>query len=175
MRRARWIVAVAVTLALAPACTVGSSTYSGVDPTPDAVPDGAGDAPGDGAQADCINPVAPIDGHHNAGQNCQVGGCHLAGNTGNGAPAFYVSGTLYNNVNGTTPVSGATIVVVAGAATHNLATGTDGNFYLETQVTPPFTVKASKCPDEEAMIAQATSGACNSCHAVGQDGRIHLP
>lgn len=168
--------------AFAAACTVGDST---VPNTPsDAPGDDAplvdaptGDALPDGSNAACEPAQTPIDGHHNPGQNCQVGGCHLAGNLGNGAPAFYISGTLYNNAAGTAPISGGTIVVVAGAggAPIKLVTATNGNFYYETLVSPPFTVKASKCPDETPMIAAANTGACNSCHQVGTDGRIHLP
>ncbi|MBK9072159.1 MAG: hypothetical protein IPL79_14325 [Myxococcales bacterium] len=174
--------AVSVVLGLswlaAGACVVGDSTPPGVtsDAAGDASGDGPqGDGPGDGSQANCEPAQTPVNGHHNPGENCQVGGCHLLGNTGAGAPTFYASGTLYNDANGTQAVSGATIVLVTGPATRKVVTAANGNFYLEIVAAAPFTTKASKCPDETPMNAAANTGDCNSCHQVGTQGRIHLP
>ena len=182
----RWWMSVSLALSVGAlsmsACVVGSSTVPSGSPDAagDAADDAAGDAApadgaGDGSQANCEAAKPPPDGHHRAGESCQVGGCHLLGAEGQGAPTFYASGTLYNDANGTAPVSGATIVLVTGPATRKVVTASNGNFYLEVISTAPFTTKASKCPDETPMIAPAASGNCNSCHQVGDDGRINLP
>jgi len=132
------------------------------------------DAPagaGDGAQANCEQPVTTLpDGHHNAGQACLD--CH----DGNGAPLFHLAGTLYDSAGGTAPVAGATIVVVDGnGITHKLPTASNGNFYTSQTIPLPAMVSASKCPDTQAMPSSVQDGNCNSCHQAATTGRVHLP
>jgi hypothetical protein len=109
-------------------------------------------------------------GQHNAGQDCQ--GCHAPGG---GAPTFYMGGTLYNAVNGTTPVVGATINITdAAGKTVTTISANNGNFWTKTQLTFPIKVNASLCPNTLAMNATVSgNGACNNCH--NSTFRVHLP
>jgi hypothetical protein len=119
----------------------------------------------------CINLSTPVQsGHHNEGQACLS--CH---NGGGGPTKFTWAGTLYNAAaNGATLV-GATIEVIdAAGKIDRIVSSSDGNFYSTTTLTPPFTVRASGCPNNSAMVSKAT-GDCNSsgCHTSAM--RVHLP
>ena len=111
------------------------------------------------------------NGHHNAGTACLT--CH----NGTTAARFRVAGTLYTSAQGGTPVGGATIVVKDSAnVSVKLVTAADGNFYTNEALTPPLTVKASKCPSvDKAMPTAANNGDCNSCHQANTTGRVFLP
>ncbi len=124
-----------------------------------------------GTSLTCEPPAATLpNGNHNPGAACL--GCH----TGTAAaPKFYVGGTLFSTAQGGAAVPGATIIVRdARNVTVRLITATNGNFYTKEVLTPPFTVKASKCPSPEKSMPDPASGNCNSCHVVGTAGRIHL-
>ena len=111
----------------------------------------------------------PTSGHHNAGQACL--GCH----NGNGATLFTFAGTLYNAATGGSTIAGATIEVIDSAGTTaRIVTSSNGNFYTSQSLTPPFTTRASGCPNDIAMQSKAT-GDCNSsgCHSSAM--RVHLP
>lgn len=118
----------------------------------------------------CIKLATPVqDGHHNAGQACLS--CH----NGGGPTKFTWAGTLYNAASGGAVLSGATIEVIdANGKVNRIITSSDGNFYSTTTLTPPFTVRASGCPNNTAMVSKAT-GDCNSsgCHTSAM--RVHLP
>jgi len=163
------------------ACTVGElpAAGGGQDAGADAAPVANG----------CINRVTAVDPHEHggaggpthAGENCQVGGCHLVGNTGTGAPAFVASGTLYKP-GGVTPSAGANIVVkpTAGGAATNLVSDTAGNFSITAAITFPAKTEVSGCPTIQKMVgdlATAADGACNKCHAKtgGTTAPITLP
>lgn len=126
-------------------------------------------APADMAN-NCIKLATPVqDGHHNAGQACLS--CH----NGGGPTKFTWAGTLYNAAANGAIISGATIEVVdAAGKIDRIITSSDGNFYSTTLLTPPFTVRASGCPNNTAMVSKAT-GDCNSsgCHTSAM--RVHLP
>jgi hypothetical protein len=130
--------------------------------------DADADVPSDGP-TDCIPPETPaLDFAHYAGQNCMT--CHTA----TSRTRLTVAGTLYDSLGGAGRVAGATIVVVGGdGAEVRIVTADNGNFYTLTPVVFPATVRASKCPDEAAMVAPVSNGGCNGCH--GAANRIHLP
>ena len=119
----------------------------------------------------CIKLATPVQsGHHNAGQACLS--CH---NGGGGPTKFTWAGTLYNAAANGAVISGATIEIVdAAGKIDRIVSSSDGNFYSTTALTPPFTVRASGCPNNTAMVSKAT-GDCNSsgCHTSAM--RVHLP
>jgi hypothetical protein len=144
---------------------------AGTPPTDDAGP------PGDGGASDlldCIPKSAQVlDGHHNAGQDCLT--CH----NGTAAPKFYVAGTLFSAATGGAGVGQATIELTdANNKVIPIVTAAQtalGNFWYDQPVAFPVKVRASSCPDTQAMSAQVdqTGGSCNSCHNAQM--QIHLP
>lgn len=169
------------TLVFAAACDVGS-VVSNNQGGPDGSVGGGGDSGGgsnvgSGSGSNCINVSANLPAaHHNAGQTCMTAGCHLSGNTGAGAPAYAVAGTLYRDPQGTNPYAGATITVTVGGTKHTAVTASDGNFYITTALmpTPPSnamtgTTNASACPSTNAMSGALVDngGNCNNCHKSG--------
>jgi hypothetical protein len=150
----------------------GDDDDTGADATVGDQPDAAG-------TEDCEPPVATAkDGHHNPGLTCNTPGCHKVGATGAAAPPYTIGGTLYNDLEGTEPVGGATIIVLDAAGTeYKLVTSTNGNFWSIEPMTFPVTVSASRCPDTLPMVSPVTEagGSCNqvSCHAGPM--RVYLP
>jgi hypothetical protein len=130
---------------------------------------------GGGDMAALCDPLASTaglsspSGHHNAGQECQ--GCH----SGGGAPTFYIAGTLYDTVNGTTAIAGATIHITDGAGKSvTTISAQNGNFWTTTALTYPIKVSASLCPNTQPMNGSVSgNGACNNCH--NSTFRVHLP
>ena len=114
--------------------------------------------------------TSPGDGHHNAGMDC-MDGCHNHG--------FTLAGTVFNAVNGSTAVVGATVQVIdANNQTIDIVTQNNGNFYTSTAVKFPVTVLATSCPNIQPMAATVSGTSvvgCNQsgCHTSGN--RIHLP
>jgi hypothetical protein len=192
-RRSARVTALAATcvgLATLAGCEIGQTelnTDNADDPAIDAGP--VFDADPNAPDADPAAPDAAIDcddptnngetGEHNAGQSCIAGGCHLAGNLGGGAPAFYVAGTLYDDAMGTNPVADATIRVLDNDGIETkLVTADNGNFWSLVELPMPLTVAASLCPDLVPMSGAVSNGSCNAagCHsAAGGAGRIHVP
>jgi hypothetical protein len=119
----------------------------------------------------CIKLTTPLtDGHHNAGDACLS--CH---DGGGGATLFTWAGTLYNAASGGATIAGATIEIIdAKGIVDRVVTSSNGNFYSSTVLTPPFSARASGCPNDTAMVSKAT-GNCNSsgCHTSAM--RVHLP
>lgn len=169
------------TLVFAAACDVGS-VVSNNQGGPDGSVGGGGDSgggsnTGSGSGSNCI-PVSNNlpTAHHNAGQTCLQAGCHLTGNTGAGAPAYAVGGTLYRDPQGTNPYAGATITVTVGGTKHTAVTASDGNFYITSALMPnpptaamTGTTNASACPSTNAMsgLLVDNGGNCNNCHKNG--------
>jgi hypothetical protein len=104
-------------------------------------------------------------------------GCH-----GN----FAIAGTVYPTahepdncigVNGTTGVK----VVITGATGQvlTLTPNSSGNFYSNTKVATPFTVKLTNGANSRMMVSAQTSGGCNGCHTVNGSnaapGRVMSP
>lgn len=153
-------------------CGVGAVPGPGGD---DVGPDGGGN------NALCTERVTPLAAHvHDvggteAGVGCIAAGCHLDGQTGDGAPAYLFAGTLYKP-DLTTPVGGAEIRLIPDAGGPPLTTVTDdaGNFYFTTGgATNPFPGQtlASGCPTQDAKmvgkLTKASDGNCNggtACH-----------
>ncbi|HEX9104675.1 MAG TPA: hypothetical protein VF997_20835, partial [Polyangia bacterium] len=97
--------------------------------------------------------------------------CH----NGSGATLFSFAGTLYNAATNGATIAGATVEVIdAKGTTARIVTSSNGNFYTTQALSPPFTTRASGCPNDIAMSAKA-SGDCNSsgCHTSAM--RVHLP
>jgi hypothetical protein len=102
-------------------------------------------------------------GHHNEGMPCLDSGCHRNG----GGPTFTVGGTMYATTDGTTPMPGATVVVIDGDGKRlELATAQNGNFWTSEPVVMPLLVKASQCPWDNPMVSLSQVGNCNQggCH-----------
>ncbi len=132
--------------------------------------DGAADADDEEAATTCEPPAtATGSAGHLPGMDC--GSCHdsMAADL-----RWTVSGTLYSDAAGTSPVAGATVVVEdSDHHTYRLSTHTNGVFYTTQAMAFPVSVYASRCPDTAGMAAAAAGGSCNSCHVAGS--RIHLP
>jgi hypothetical protein len=104
----------------------------------------------------------------------------------NGCHNFAIAGTVYPTahepdncigVNGTAGVK----VVITGSTGQvlTLTPNSSGNFYSNTNVTTPFTVKLTNGANSRMMVSPQTSGACNSCHTVNGSnaapGRVMSP
>jgi hypothetical protein len=115
------------------------------------------------------------EGSHQ-GRPCLDSGCHLAGDTGAGAPAYVIAGTVYQK-DATTAQAGAIVRLTPfdGGAPVTATTDAEGNFYLETSgsLNPfPSIPDVTACPDTETMIEGALDpsyGNCNAngCHQLG--------
>jgi hypothetical protein len=120
-------------------------------------------------------------GDMNPGMACI--NCHSQGE----GPRFAIAGTLYptghepdrcNGSNGST--TGARVVITgADGKVTTLTPNSVGNFYTNTAVAKPFTVKVTYMGRTRAMAAAPANGDCNSCHtqngASSAPGRITLP
>jgi hypothetical protein len=155
-------------------CTVGQSNQGDDDGTGI---DG-GDDGSDGNTADCDPAVTEglPAAHHNPGLACATAGCH-AEPVGLNAPAYTAAGTVYVDVGGSAPVSGATVRLIDANDTEVvIVTASDGNFWTEQALVFPINAQASRCPDNVAMVSQITAGPV-SCNASGCHGvmRLHVP
>jgi hypothetical protein len=133
---------------------------------------GGGDAGGDGGGAiACINPSANLpNGQHNAGLDCMQ--CH----NGTTAVRWTLAGTLYDSPSGNAAVSGATIEIVdANGQKLDLVTASNGNFYTQSAVAFPISVRASRCPSDQHMASKPTQGGCNASSCHNSTMRVHLP
>ena len=154
-------------------------------------PDGGADS-GTGGRAQ-VDAGAPAD----SGSTASVCTSKVMYSGGNGATmqpgnncknchSFSISGTVYptshepdgcNGVNGNTGVR----VVITGSNGQalTLTPSAAGNFYSNTAVSSPFTVKITNGTATRAMVTPQTVGACNSCHTQAGDmnapGRIISP
>jgi len=123
-------------------------------------------------------PSAAADGNgrHNPGSSCISSGCH---DTSDLTKKWTLAGTLYSNAGGAKAVGGATVVITDAASKEiKLVTSSNGNFFTEAAITFPVQVKASRCPNTNAMIGSvdASGGNCNiaGCHSANDD-RIYVP
>jgi hypothetical protein len=83
---------------------------------------------------------------------------------------------MYTAASGGSVLNGATVTIVdAAGVTQKAVSGTQGTFWLRTNVTFPVTITSSLCPNTHVMVAKAQDGACNQsgCHTSGGQGRIH--
>ena len=172
----------AVVSAVVMSCNVGDVSQNGPNVASDAavaVSDagGGGEADALAADPDCEPAATPNgNGEHNAGSSCTDSDCH-DGNTAN-VPLWTLSGTMFLDLAGTTPLAGGTLIVTdANAQEIKLTTASNGNFYTGDAIAFPVQVKASRCPNSLSMnmaITTAEAG-CNQggCHAAGN--RIYVP
>ncbi len=157
----------------------GAADLTGAAAAPDLNPNpGPGPSGGDMAQGlampdlkTCIDKTTAItDGHHNPGLDCML--CHNG--QAAGAPVFTVGGTLYDALTGGNAVAGATVELTdAKGNVLRILSSTNGNFYSEQPVTYPVNARATACPADNHMTAQAATGACNSCHNA--TNQVHVP
>jgi hypothetical protein len=136
-----------------------------IEEIPDAMP------PPPDAPDNCELYVDAIgSGYHNPGQNCLE--CHNG--QAAGAPVFTLAGTVFKDAAGTIPKTHATVVVYDGDGTVvRLPTATNGNFYTQAALTPPYFTAVSQCPNTVPMNQNFVDGDCNSCHnGTAAPGRI---
>jgi hypothetical protein len=133
----------------------------------------------------CIAAATPtIDGHHNAGLACLT--CH-DGNTA-GANKFSAAGTVYDiQQSPPVPVTGATIELIDANGTKvtvvTASTGAPGNFWTDTPLVFPVTVRGSKCPFDRPMPTKLAAGAtiaqgdgnCSRAGCHDANLQIHIP
>ncbi len=135
---------------------------------------GGGDVNAGDPAPTCDDAVTVTDnGHHNPGQPCMQ--CHKAGGTG---PQFTLGGTLYDGLNSTTAIDGATLRIVNASGTEvALHSALNGNFYTTQALAFPLTVSGSKCPDIKPMYTPVSeaSADCNAAGCHDSTFRIHLP
>lgn len=160
-------------------CNVGDVSEGGPNVASDAaaaVTDGGGEADALAADPDCEPAATPNgNGQHNAGISCIVGGCH---DGASGPPLWTLAGTLYTDLEGTTPLAGGTLIFTdANDQEIKLTTASNGNFYTGDAIAFPVKVKASRCPNSLSMDMAITTAqaSCNQagCHAAGN--RIYVP
>lgn len=163
---------VAISSFLLGACDVGAIPGIGPDGNNNQV-DMMGSGSGD-VCVDAVTPAAPKhvhadSGNSHRGEPCMAGGCHLTGNTGTGAPAFSISGTVSTASDGATPKPGATVKTTFGSNTIVSVADADGNFYSTQTVTYPAKTLATACPTLTPMVGQLQTGNgnCNNCHKTG--------
>jgi len=124
------------------------------------------------------------------GANCMS--CHSPGNlddfqkttsalapTAPGENLFFtIAGTAFEDLEGSGPLSGATIRVTDSAGkVVTLTTNSAGNFYSATSVSPPLTAQIEVGSDIRKMAHTVDTGACNSCHVCDgtPGGKLHGP
>jgi hypothetical protein len=117
-----------------------------------------------------------------AGMGCIAAACHLAGNTGAGAPAFGFAGTVYKDTNGTIPNPGVKVRLFpsTGNTKKSIAfsvSDSAGNFYIsDTTLTAyPYNTDVTACNADSVAMgirpmvgsilkAEANCNAGNTCH-----------
>jgi hypothetical protein len=109
------------------------------------------------------------------------------GNDCAGCHSFSIAGTVYptadepNNCDGTGSNGLKVLITGANGTTLTLTpSATSGNFYSNTKVQTPYSVKITNSAGaSRSMVAHQTAGNCNSCHtptgANGAPGRIMAP
>jgi hypothetical protein len=101
--------------------------------------------------------------------------CHSEGGE---SVAFGVAGTLFSDLDGSGPASGAVVEITdATGEVFTMTTTTLGNFY--TEASPVFPVRAA-VEDEGnryAMFLEVETGACNDCHRCEgpPGGKLYAP
>jgi hypothetical protein len=109
------------------------------------------------------------------------------GNDCRGCHSFTIDGTVFptlnepNNCDGTGAAGVKVLITGSDNVTLTLTpSATSGNFYSNTTVKTPFSVKLTNSAGKSrSMVAHQTAGNCNSCHtptgANGAPGRIMAP
>ncbi len=110
------------------------------------------------------------------GSDCMA--CHDGSD--NEAPAWTIAGTVFDDLNGSNAVSGATVRITDtdGAGTPiEMTTSAAGNFTSTAAIVAPYTAEIEVDGVVVAMAAHQTDGSCNSCHACGGSagGKLHTP
>ena len=118
------------------------------------------------------------NGNMRPGEACQA--CHQK----NGGPDYSVAGTVYPTAHEPKDCNGDpgplnVVVTDANNKVITLSVNSVGNFYTQSTVAAPFSVKVTSSAGTRAMSSTLTSGDCNSCHtttgANGAPGRIMAP
>lgn len=103
--------------------------------------------------------------------------CHDGSGGGGGeedeeAPKFTAAGTAFADMDGTGPLSGATVRITdAGGTVVTLTTNSVGNFYTNEALTFPIDAEVEANGSTSTMASSVDVGGCNSCHAcAGEAG-----
>jgi hypothetical protein len=160
----------------------GPKSDAGTDAGP--LPDGGINAfTGAGAYVAKLGPSARNQRHNfpannpptnPAGSACLT--CH--GGQQKGTVRFLFGGTIYKDVNGTAPVPMIEVRTREANGTGSSAmTDADGNYYFvrNQAFAPPVQGGARDGTTTNTMTNIINNGDCNSCHAPGGEGRIHVP
>ena len=109
------------------------------------------------------------------GSDCLA--CHDGSGGGGGeadedAPKFTAAGTAFADMDGTGPLSGATVRITdAGGTVVTLTTNSVGNFYTNEALTFPIDAEVEANGSTSTMASSVDVGGCNSCHAcAGEAG-----
>lgn len=100
------------------------------------------------------------------GSDCLA--CHSSSGAkeeGEEGGTFTAAGTVYADLDGTSPLSGATVRITdAGGFIHELTTNSVGNFYTDQPLTFPIAAEVEVDGTVQPMGTSVDVGGCNSCH-----------
>ena len=103
--------------------------------------------------------------------------CHTRGGARE-APAWSAGGTAFTDIDGTSPLSGATVRVTDSTGEIvEMRTNRVGNFYTSRSLTPPLTAEIEVDGQIKRMATKPETGACSSCHTCDGEagGKLHGP
>jgi len=109
------------------------------------------------------------------GSDCVV--CHTAGGADE-ANAFTYGGTAFTDIDGTSPLSGATVRIIdADGNVFEKATNAVGNFYGSDDLVFPILTEIDVDGQTRAMVTPVTTGACTTCHVCAgtAGGKLYAP
>lgn len=92
--------------------------------------------------------------------------------------AFTAAGTVFSDIDGSSPAAGVTVRLVdANASEVVLTTNAAGNFYTAEPLAFPISVEVDLNGNTVAMQSTEQTGACNSCHQGGgaAGGKLYAP
>lgn len=100
------------------------------------------------------------------------GGSGAGGEEDEEAPRFTAAGTAFADMDGTGPLSGATVRITdADGAVVTLTTNAAGNFYTSQSLAFPIDAEVEANGSTSTMGSSVDVGGCNSCHAcAGEAG-----
>ncbi len=121
-------------------------------------------------------------------QSMRPGEACIACHTKDFGPGFAIAGTVYptahepNDCKGAGITTASIIITDKNNASQTLHPNSAGNFFSQTAIAAPYTVKLTyqgRERDMTGLVTAPTTGDCNTCHtadgASGAPGRIMLP
>ncbi len=104
--------------------------------------------------------------------------CHSSGSGAGEARPFTAAGTVFSDIDGGAPASGATVRITdAMGRSVELTTNAAGNFYTRQPLTAPLQAQVTYGGTTRQMANPVSSGACNGCHKCGgaAGGKLYTP